>query len=163
MNICCGKDFPALDLDTIKKIWQSFTPMTSQPNGGSKGRIAFVGTGLKSIAHMTLESIAEIKAADRVFYHAADGVTASFIRSLNDNCHDLYKYYGTGKRRNITYMQMAESILESVRQGESVCGVFYGHPSVFVKAVRRVMYQARKEGCEAIIYPGITTMDCIFF
>lgn len=127
-----------------------------------KGRIAFVGTGLKSISHMTLESIAEIKSADRVFYHAADGVTAAFIQSLNSHCHDLYQYYGTGKERNSTYLQMAEVMLAAVRDGESVCGVFYGHPGVFVKAVRRVLYQSRKDGYEALMYPGITTMDYLF-
>src|ERR1044072_6814480 len=98
-----------------------------------KGRIAFVGTGLKAISHMTLESIAEIKSADRVFYHAADGVTAAYIRSLNKHCHDLYQYYGIDKERNKTYLQMAEVMLAAVRKGESVCGVYYGHPGVFVK------------------------------
>ena len=111
---------------------------------------------------MTLESIAEIKSADRVFYHAADGVTAAFIQSLNSHCHDLYQYYGTGKERNSTYLQMAEVMLAAVRNGESVCGVFYGHPGVFVKAVRRVLYQSRKDGYEALMYPGITTMDYLF-
>ena len=66
------------------------TPLEKVREG--KGRIVFVGTGLKAISHMTLESVGEIKYADRVFYHAADGVTAAFIRSLNTRCHDLYQY-----------------------------------------------------------------------
>ncbi|WP_165772239.1 hypothetical protein [Niveispirillum lacus] len=41
--------------------------MPADTNNPRKGRVAFVGTGLKSIAHMTMESVAEIKAADRVF------------------------------------------------------------------------------------------------
>ena len=135
---------------------------SSAPTSTKKGRVAFVGTGLKSIAHMTLESVSEIENADIVFYHATDGVTASFIQSLNPNTHDLYQYYGNGKRRNATYIQMSEVILQAVREGKNVVGVYYGHPGVFVKPIRRVMGLARQEGHEAIMYPGITSMDYLF-
>lgn len=46
--------------------------------------------------------------ADKVFYVVADPVTEAFIHSKNKNSVDLYQYYGNGKNRSETYVQMAE-------------------------------------------------------
>ena len=126
------------------------------------GRLTVVGTGITAISHLTLEAIAQIRNADVVFYHANSGVTASYLRQLNPNAVDLYEYYGEGKVRNITYVQMAELMLRQVRFGKSVAGVFHGHPGYFVKAARRALAIARMEGHETRMLPGISATDCLF-
>lgn len=134
----------------------------SQIRAEAAGRLTVVGTGITAICHLTLEAVGQIKNADVVFYHANSGVTASYLRQLNGNTVDLYEYYGEGKVRNITYVQMAELMLREVRAGKSVAGVFHGHPGYFVKAARRALAIARMEGHETRLLPGISSTDCLF-
>lgn len=126
------------------------------------GRLAIVGSGITAIAHLTLETIGYIMAADVVFYHANSGVTATHIRELNPNTIDLYQYYGEGKQRTITYVQMAELMLREVRRGQSVVGLFHGHPGYFVKSGRRALAIAELEGYETMLLAGISATDCLF-
>lgn len=78
--------------------------------GGSRpGRLVIVGSGIKSIAHLTLEAVGYPEEADKVFYTVADGSSAAFILSKNAQAVDLYNLYDIGKPRYETYVQMARS------------------------------------------------------
>ncbi len=89
-------------------------------------------------------------------------MTAAHIHELNANAIDLYEYYGEGKLRNITYVQMAELMLREVRRGRSVVGLFHGPPGYFVKSGRRALAIAEMEGFETVLLPGISATDCLF-
>jgi len=125
------------------------------------GQLVIVGSGIAAISHFTLEAVAYIEDADHVFYHATNGATASYVRKINPRCSDLYKYYGEGKTRRITYLQMTEAIMHEVRNGSKVVGVFHGHPGVFVRATRQAASLAASEGFPVKILPGISSIDCL--
>src|SRR5579871_1069374 len=72
------------------------------------GSLVIVGSGLRSIGQITLETIMHIEAADKVFYLVSDPTTEGFILGKNKNCVDLYQYYSNTKPRMETYIQMAE-------------------------------------------------------
>ena len=127
-----------------------------------RGRLVIVGTGISAISHFTLETIGHIEQADEVFFHVTNGVTASYVRMLNSNAVDLYQYYGEGKRRRDTYVQMAEALLQAVRKEMNVVGVFHGHPGIFVSATRRALAIAESEGYETELLPGVSSVDCLF-
>jgi precorrin-2 methylase/predicted 2-oxoglutarate/Fe(II)-dependent dioxygenase YbiX len=126
------------------------------------GQLVIVGSGIAAISHFTLETIGYIREADVVFYHANSGVTAAYIRELNSNAVDLYQYYGDGKVRTITYVQMAELMLREVRAGRSVVGLFHGHPGFFVMAARRSLAIAKMEGHTTALIPAVSAIDCLF-
>ncbi len=127
-----------------------------------KGKLIVIGSGIKSIAHFTLEAQAHLQQADIVLYAAADPVTDMWIEKQNPNSFDLYQYYGNDKNRIITYTQMIERIMEEVRAGKYVCALFYGHPGVFVTPSHNAIELARREGYEAEMLPGISAEDCLF-
>src|ERR1700721_722299 len=131
------------------------------PVGVRPGRLVVVGSGIKSIGQFTLEAVAEIKRADRVFFGVADPSTEAFILENNPNAVDLYSLYDDGKDRHGTYVQMAEVLLREVRQGFYVVGVFYGHPGVFVNPSHRAISIARAEGYDAVMYAGVSEEDCL--
>ena len=141
-------------------------PQSSQPRpltGGSRpGRLVVVGSGIKGIAHLTLEAVGHLEEADKVFYTVADGSTAAFIHSKNANAIDLYNLYDIGKPRYETYIQMAEKMLREVRNGFYVVGIFYGHPGIFVNPTHRAIAIARQEGHQAFMLPGISAEACLF-
>jgi precorrin-6B methylase 1 len=126
------------------------------------GKLVVIGSGIKSIAHFTLESQAHLQQADIVLYAASDPVTDMWIEQQNPNAFDLYQYYGNDKNRIITYTQMIERIMEEVRAGKYVCALFYGHPGVFVTPSHNSIEIARREGYEAEMLPGISAEDCLF-
>ena len=53
-------------------------------------------------------------------------------------------------------------MLAEVRAGRRVCGAFYGHPGVFAVAPHQAIAQARAEGYEASMEPGISAEDCLY-
>ncbi|HEX8873671.1 MAG TPA: SAM-dependent methyltransferase, partial [Nitrosospira sp.] len=75
---------------------------------------------------------------------------------------DLYQFYGNEKRRLDTYHDMADEMLKYVRRGKDVCGVFYGHPGVFVYPSHHAVKIARAEGYKAAILPAISALDCLY-
>src|SRR5580698_7802074 len=127
-----------------------------------RGSLVIVGTGITAISQMTLEAIGYIQRADIVFYHVTNGAAATHIRKLNPRAVDLYEYYGEGKKRRITYIEMAELMLREVRRGLTVVGVFHGHPGYFVSPARRSLAIASLEGHETIALPGVSAPDCMF-
>jgi Tetrapyrrole (Corrin/Porphyrin) Methylases len=114
------------------------------------------------VAHMSPQALSYIEQADIVFYHATNGVTATQILQRSREAVDLYQYYGEGKQRKITYVQMAELMLREVRRGRSVVGAFHGHPGFFVSPARRALAIAAAEGYETALIPAISAPDCLF-
>lgn len=128
-----------------------------------KGSLVIVGTGIKTVGHLTMEAVAWLEQADRVLYVVGDPVAEETIRRLNpDAAESLYHLYGEGKPRMQTYMEMVARILECVRDGMLTCGAFYGHPGVFAFPSHESIRQARAEGYEARMLPGISAEDCLF-
>jgi precorrin-6B methylase 1 len=128
----------------------------------SKGQLIIVGTGLRTVGHLTTEAIAWIKAADRVFYLVSDPVAEDMIQALNPRAESLHTLYSPTRKRINTYNQMIERLMEAVREGHRVCGVFYGHPGVFVYPSHEAISRVRKEGFPAIMLPGVSAEDCLF-
>jgi precorrin-3B methylase len=126
------------------------------------GSLDVVGTGFLAAAHVTPESLASIRGADRLFYLVCDPVTAEWLGEQNPAAESLSDAYVVGRPRIETYAEIGERILAPVRRGRRVCAVFYGHPGVFVHPSHAAIEQARREGFPARMFPGISAEDCLF-
>jgi uncharacterized protein YabN with tetrapyrrole methylase and pyrophosphatase domain len=128
-----------------------------------KGSLVVVGTGIRTVGHMTLESIAWLKQADKVLYVVGDPIAESMIKELNpDGAESLTPMYAVGKQRIQTYNEMIDRILSCVREGMLTCCACYGHPGVFVYPSHESVRRARAEGYSAKMLPGISSEDCLF-
>ena len=56
---------------------------------------------------------------------------------------------------------MADTILNEVRAGKTVCAALYGHPGIFACVGHIAITDARAEGFSAEMLPGISTEDCL--
>lgn len=126
-----------------------------------KGSLIIVGTGLSAPAHLSQETISQIRAADVVHHLFSDPLGKSTVEKLNNNCKDLGDYYYKGKNRLESYNIMVDEILKDVRKGKNVCTIFYGHPGVFVHPSHKSIRIARKEGYSAKMLPAISAEDCL--
>jgi uncharacterized protein YabN with tetrapyrrole methylase and pyrophosphatase domain len=125
--------------------------------------LVVVGTGIRTTGQLTIETIACMQRADRLFYVVADPVAEEVIRRLcPDGAESLYGLYGEGKSRLQTYQEMVDRILASVRAGQRTVAAFYGHPGVFAYSLHESIRRARAEGYRARMLPGISAEDCLF-
>lgn len=112
-------------------------------------------------AHISLRCKSHIQHADVVFV-SCHPVMEEWITTMNGNVISLQGLYGENKDRRLTYSEMQNQIMQSVRAGKRVVGVFYGHPGVFAKVPHNTIAQARAEGFTAHMEPGISAEDCLY-
>jgi hypothetical protein len=125
------------------------------------GSLVVVGSGIQFAGHATLATERAIREATRVFFAVADPWAARWIRSLNEGAESLPYPSDASARRDI-YALMVRTILESVRAGERVCAVFYGSPAVLTQPAHNALRQARAEGWQATMLPGVSFLECLF-
>jgi hypothetical protein len=131
-------------------------------NAASKGRLACVGIGIMLGSHISPLARSHIQQADVVFAGVSDGIVQLWLSEMHPDVRSLQPLYGEGKSRSKTYAEMVEAILSEVRAGKRVCAVFYGHPGVFASAPHTAIEQARAEGYDAHMEPGISSEDCLY-
>jgi uncharacterized protein YabN with tetrapyrrole methylase and pyrophosphatase domain len=128
-----------------------------------KGSLIVIGTGIRTVGHLTMEAIAWMKMADKVLYVVGDPVAEAALRALNDGgAESIATFYAEGKPRIQTYNEMVDRVLTCVREGLVTCLACYGHPGVFVYPSHEAIRRARSEGYEARMLPGISAEDCLF-
>ncbi|MBA3661119.1 MAG: uroporphyrinogen III methylase [Gammaproteobacteria bacterium] len=127
-----------------------------------KNSLVLVGSGIKFLSHMTMETKAYIKQADHVLYLVNEPLMKEWIQKTNFNSESLDDLYKKFQLRIECYEAITNFILEKVRKGSHVCVVFYGHPTVFAKPGLDAACLAKKEGYDVRILPGVSTEDCLF-
>ena len=125
------------------------------------GSLVVVGCGIELGRHITQRALSEIQAADTV-YMLADAFAQQWLLSVRADCRSLSGFYGDSKDRRTTYQEMEAEILASVRAGQHVCAVFYGHPGVFAQVPHNAIRIARSEGYPARMEAGISAEACLY-
>jgi uncharacterized protein YabN with tetrapyrrole methylase and pyrophosphatase domain len=128
----------------------------------ANGSLTVVGTGIAFGVHLTPQARVAIERADKVFYLLAEPIAEEWFRGLNASSHSLRHHYATGRPRRETYARMVDEILAAVRQGQTVCAAFYGHPGVFASPAHESIRRAREEDFAAVMLPAISAEDCLF-
>ncbi|MBB1318097.1 hypothetical protein H5123_10670 [Shewanella sp. SR43-4] len=130
-----------------------------------KGRLICVGTGLQLAGQIGALSLSYIEHADVVFSLVPDGFSERWLMSLNCDVRSLQPYYaqcGEIKNRRATYAEMVNAVLCEVRLGKLVVCALYGHPGVFACVGHLSIKQARLEGYDASMLPGISAEACLW-
>ncbi len=127
-----------------------------------RGSLVCVGCGMMLGAHISLRARSEIQEADVVFGLVSDAIVELWLQEIRPDMRSLQPYYAEGKRRTNSYREMVEAMLIETRAGNHVCGVFYGHPGVFAVVPHRAIAEARSEGYDAEMQPGISAEDCLY-
>ena len=128
----------------------------------AKGSLSCVGVGMMLGAHIGPRARATIEQADVVFGAVSDPLVELWLQQMHGDVRSLQPYYAEGKSRHDTYREMVGAMLAEVRAGRQVCGAFYGHPGVFARVPHKAIAQARAEGFEAHMEPGVSAEDCLY-
>jgi uncharacterized protein YabN with tetrapyrrole methylase and pyrophosphatase domain len=121
-----------------------------------------VGAGINLAVHCSQEAREWIAAADVVYSVMSNPIAQAWLEGLNSHTVSLQSLYQSAPDRPTAYAAMADAIVAAVREGKTVCAVFYGHPGVFVSPSHVAIRKARAEGFEARMLPAISAEDCLF-
>lgn len=129
------------------------------------GKLICVGTGMRMAGQVTPLARSHIETADVVVSAVPNIFTRNWIQGIAKEFICVLGYYTDcdveGKNRRDTYRRMADTILENVRAGKTVCAAFYGHPGIFACISHMAIKDARAEGYIAEMLPGISAEDCL--
>jgi len=132
-------------------------------SGMKGGSLIVVGTGIRVVGQLTVESIASMRGADRLLHVVQDPLLSAMVAQLNPGREEsLVGFYGDGKPRAQTYEEMVERVLSFVRAGMATCYAVYGHPGVFAYPTHEAVRRARSEGYPARMLPAVSAEDCLF-
>jgi hypothetical protein len=135
----------------------------SRSNGGGRGSLVVVGTGIRIVGQLTIEAIGWMKNAEKLLYLVGDEFAEDTVVQMNPGrAESLLGFYGFGKPRMESYQAMVNRILTCVRDGLRTCVAFYGHPGVFAYPGHEAIRVARLEGYSAQMLPAISAEDCLF-
>lgn len=128
----------------------------------TREQLIVVGTGIHIAEQLTIEAASWMCCAERLFYCVADPVGERVICALNGRAEALMPLYIDGRPRSETYELMVETIMQSVRAGDTTVVALYGHPGVFAFPSHEVIRRARAEGFRARMLPAVSAEDCLF-
>ncbi|HEX7731983.1 MAG TPA: SAM-dependent methyltransferase [Rhodanobacter sp.] len=139
-------------------------PSTILPslNDGRRGSLSCVGLGMTLGSHLTPLARSHIEKADVVFAALSNYIVEEWLKRMHPDVRSLQPYYAEGKPRIKTYREWVALMMTELRAGKRVCGVFYGHPGIFAWSPNKAIEQARAEGYEAHMEPGISAEDCLY-
>lgn len=124
--------------------------------------LVVVGFGIKFFSHLITETKTYIEKADKILYLVNDPVVKNWIKKSYKNTESLDELYQNYSLRQDSYQAIANYILDVLRKKQHLCVVLYGHPAVFAQPGISAVIQARREGFDARILPGISAEDCLF-
>ena len=124
--------------------------------------LTLVGSGIKTISHISKEALVYIEKSDKVFYLINEPILEEWIQKQNENTTSLNHLYGKEPKRELTYEKLTAYILEQLHQGGNICVVLYGHPCVFAEPGLNAVIKAKQQGYDAKVLPGISAEDCLF-
>ncbi len=129
------------------------------PPGGS---LTVVGTGIRAIGQLTIESLALMADAEALYHVIGEPVQEAALSVINPAAVTLTGFYVDGMDRGMTYEAMVTTILDSVTSGRRTVAAFYGHPGVFTYPTHESVRRARAAGYPARMLPAVSAEDCLF-
>ncbi|KTD46373.1 SAM-dependent methyltransferase [Legionella quateirensis] len=125
-------------------------------------KLIVVGSGIKSISHLTEETKRVIQSADKVLYLINEDNLKQWIQREAKSSESLDSIYFSSEKRIEAYQALTNYIVKEYNNVSILCVVFYGHPTVFADSALNAVRQIKKGGGEAIILPAVSTQDCLF-
>lgn len=123
--------------------------------------LSLVGTGIKTISHITEETKGYIKNSDKVLYLVNEPLLESYIKKLAKLSESLESVYFEYSLREYSYENIAKTIHNELEKVNSLCVVIYGHPCVFATPGLLALCNL-DESIKTIVCPGISAQDCLY-
>ena len=126
-------------------------------------RYALVGSGIKSISHLTQESTIFMADCEKLFILVNEPILKEYLLKQYQHAEPLDDLYFSTDRRADNYAAIEAKLIQSLDEYNSVTFLCYGHPTVFAESGLKVAKQLEGRGDVKVnILPGISALDCLF-
>lgn len=125
------------------------------------GNLIVVGTGIKSVAHLSQETIVVIRQAAKVLFLVNEPLMKEWIIRENKNSQSLDTLYFAYEKRVDAYQAITDYIISENDKFSNLCVVFYGHPTLFASSALQAVRHIRQKNEMARILPAISSIDCL--
>lgn len=125
------------------------------------GKLIVVGTGIKSVAHLSQETIIVIRQAARVLFLVNEPLMKEWITRENKNSQSLDTLYFSYEKRVDAYQAITDYIISENDKYPNLCVVFYGHPTLFASSALQAVRLVKQTNKTARILPAISSLDCL--
>lgn len=125
--------------------------------------LALVGTGIKTISHLTEEAKGYIVSCDKVLYLVNEPLLESYIKKISKKSQSLDLIYFQSQSRENAYRKIANKILTEIEDVNSLCVVMYGHPCVFATPGLLALSEFKNnDNVEIVVCSAISAQDCLY-
>ncbi len=124
--------------------------------------LCILGSGIKSIAHLTIESQEFIKNADVTLHLLNEPIMKEYVEKIATKSIDLQDIYYSVESRKLCYELITNKIIEQLEFHDNVCSIFYGHPIFCVKSAQSAINIAKEKNINIISCPAVSSLDCLF-
>lgn len=125
-------------------------------------KLIVVGSGIKSLAHLTQETITIIQKATKVLYLVNEDLLKDWIEKEAKSSESLEPLYFSSDDRAKAYQAITNYIVDEYSKCDLLCVVFYGHPTVFADSALKAVKTINEQNGNAIILPAVSSLDCLF-
>ena len=125
-------------------------------------KLIVVGSGIKSVSHISKETQRIIQDVDKVLYLVSEPLMKAWIEQKSTSAESLEPIYYNFEKRVDAYHAISNYIVEQHLKIKLLCVIFYGHPTVFADSALNAVQRINNMDGDAIILPAISAMDCLF-
>ncbi len=129
------------------------------PSGGS---LTVVGTGIRSIAQLSIESLTAMVQAEVLWHVIGIPEQEAAVLEINPAAQTMIDLYADGVDRSNSYEAMVQRVLDAVQSGKRTVAAFYGHPGVFTYPTHESVRRVRAAGFPARMLPAVSSADCLY-
>lgn len=126
------------------------------------GKLVVVGTGIKSIAHVSIEAQFIIQNADKVLYLVNEPLLKEWLERESKISESLEPIYFAQEKRVDNYAAITHYIVSESSKYDTLCVVLYGHPIIFSMPALAAVKEINDHGGDAVILPAISSLDCLY-
>jgi tetrapyrrole methylase family protein/MazG family protein len=125
-------------------------------------KLILMGTGIRDLSQMTVETVKALGACDLVFsLHGDPDVTAS-LGSLARKVVDLTTLYQDRKLDLAVYRSIVERVTAALSGERTAAVIFHGHPLLYSNPAQMLIRHCKESGVELQILSGVSSLDAIF-
>jgi len=123
--------------------------------------LTILGSGVKSISHITIETNAYLSDSECIFYLVNEPILEQWVQQQNQKAVSLDFLYDCHADRISNYRAMGQHVAQHL-DNQRICLLLYGHPTVFCDIAIEADKAAHALGHSTLILPGISAEDCLF-
>jgi precorrin-2 methylase len=128
-----------------------------------KPLLSVIGLGVKIPDHATTEAMRAMALCDRIFAVVQEPPAVWLPPSAAGKIPvtNILGLYVEGTLRTQNYDRAAETIFQSVRDGQTIGYVTYGNPLAYDSVAQNLVRRAQQAGTRFQVVPGISSVDTL--